>query len=626
MEASLIIRVILWSLTALTLVLGTLFSILNRKDFKKGVRIWGVCVFFLLLFSIYPHFYGQKHAVWLTVFESMGAMLLNSDPSEIMGSLEHFFPSAFLLFLYIVAPLFTVGITLSFFSERLTRLIYHIRSKFTDSYLFSAINERSLAIAEDIASTQKRACLVFAVCTSVDDINGEALARIKKIGAYIIDTDIVSVKHTLSHVRNYYLLDASGSINLETGLRLYEKYSQKQTDRVNLWLYTKEELSEVVFDHLYETFNIRLINEERLIAHRLMTEHPLYEGIQNGKLSVLLVGGGNIGLEILRNTAMCTAFAEGIQTEIHVVDQNGEKARAILEKTSPALAERFSIHFHSADVKASSFKKVLSSLSPTYIIVALGNETLNMETSLYIRRFYGIQNGMPLLHALVDHKSIEEHILPALCVSDWSFDKTEGKYVSTPISSFDIRTFGSYEETYRDLRIGARYLNCLSIAVNAVNKGIRETDAVNTPAKLRDLYNQVSFYKDYADAYAVSIPYKLYLMGLCFSPDGEADLSLLADAVANHLPDLRLHENRRFEAFMRGKGWEEMPLSAIKDGRISDKLSKKHARLTTEQDASLGALLCRDFAREDIENLQRLPDMIRLANALYGKGYSVKAR
>ena len=71
--------------------------------------------------------------------------------------------------------------------------------------------------------------------------------------------------------------------NLDAGLRLYQKYNDRHTDNVNMWLYTKSELAEVIFDQLYETFHVRLINEESLIAKSLVTEHPLYEGVKDGK-------------------------------------------------------------------------------------------------------------------------------------------------------------------------------------------------------------------------------------------------------------------------------------------------------------------------------------------------------
>ena len=619
-------------LTLLIAATGVALVIWNKRDAKRAVRVLGVCVFLMLVSGLYPYYAGEPYAIGLTLVESMCAMLLNSNPGELLAGFDGFdvpflgVYKAALLVLLIIAPLFTVGITLSFFSEKFTKLLYRIRSGRGDSYLFSAINERTLCIAEDIAKTRKRAVIVFALRILRKDIDAGTLSRLKAINAYVINDDIALIGHSLRHTRNYYLLDADSGENLEVGLRLYKKYNGKSTDRVNMWLYTKNEIAEVIFDDLYETFNVRLINEEGLIARALATEYPLYEAVKDGRLSILLLGGGNIGLEILRTLTMCSCLGDEVQVEIHVVDLDGERARKILEKTSPALAQRWNIGFHSADIKTSDFTRILDGIEPTYIVVSLGSEVLNMETALYIRRKYGIAGGLPLLHVLVDHKSIEEQIIPGLCVSDWKYSAEHRRFESTPICSFEIRPFGSYEDTYKGLRIGASYLDCLAVAVNAANRGISTVDEENPAEWLFDLYNQVCFYKSYSDAFAVSIPYKLWLLGLELTEDGRGDVTALEGALEENAEKLRRHENLRYEAFMRSSGWSEMMPDEIVDGRMSNKLQKKHARIDPRYTAQLEKMTGRDFAWEDLRSVRNLPDVIRLANALSGKKYSVRKK
>ena len=619
-------------LTLLIAAVGVVLVILNRKDLKRVVRILGVCVFLMLMSGIYPYYAEEPYAIGLTLVESMCAMLLNSNPGEILAGFNGFdvayidIYKTSLLVLLIIAPLFTVGITLSFFSEKFTRIIYRIRSEFRDSYLFSAINERTLCIAEDIVESDRKAIIIFALRISEDDINAESLARIKNINAYVINDDIVQIRHRLSRTRNYYLLDTNDSENLEAGLRIYRRYNKERTDKVNMWLYTKNEISEVIFDHLYETFNVRLINEEGLIARALATEYPLYDAVNDGRLSILIVGGGHIGLEILRTMTMCSCLGDDVKVEINVIDLNGDKSKNIFEKASPDLAEKWSIKFHSADVKSVAISKVLESIDPTYIVICLGNETLNLETAIYIRRKYGIVNSLPRIHALIDYKRIEEQIIPNLCVSDWKYNTEHRRFESTPICSFEIKTFGSYEDTYKGLRIGASYRDCLAVAVNAANRGIASMDNQYNAEWLTDLYNQVGFYKDYSDAFAVSITYKLWLLGLEFVEDGENDFSALEEALEAGTDKLRTHENRRFEAFMRSKGWTQLMPNKVKDGRMGNKLQKKHARIDPKYTKELEEMTGRDFSKEDVRSIMNLPTVIRIANALYGKNYSVRKK
>ena len=619
-------------LTLLIFAVGVVLVILNRKDLKRVVRVLGVCVFLMLMSAIYPSFAEEAYAIGLALFESMCAMLLNANLGDLLETFNSFnvayigIYKTVLLVLLIIAPLFTVGITLSFFSEKFVRLIYRIRSEFRDTYLFSAINERTLCIAEDVAETDKKAVIAFALHISEDDIDAESLARIKKIGAYLINDDITQIKHSLSHTRNYYLLDTNDSENLEAGLRIYQRYNKERTDKVNMWLYTKNEISEVIFDHLYETFNVRLINEEGLIARTLATNYPVFDAVKDGRLSILIVGGGHIGLEILRTMTMCSCLGEEITVDINVIDLNGEKARDIFEKASPGLAEKWNINFHSADVKSASLSKALDSVDPTYIVICLGNETLNMETALYIRRKYGITDGFPRIHALIDYKRIEEEISPNLCVSDWKYNTEHRKFESTPICSFEIKTFGSYEDTYKGLRIGASYRDCLAVAVNAANRGIAAVDDWNNAEWLTDLYNQVGFYKDYSDAFAVSVPYKLWMLGLELVEDGAGDVSALENVLEANMDMLRKNENKRYEAFMRSKGWTQLLPCEVQNGRMGNKLQKKHARIDPQYTKELEEMTGRDFSKEDVRSITNLPTVIRLANALYGKNYSVRKR
>lgn len=69
-----------------------------------------------------------------------------------------------------------------------------------------------------------------------------------------------------------------------------------------------------------------------------------------------------------------------------------------------------------------------------------------------------------------------------------------------------------------------------------------------------------------------------------------------------------------------------MLFAALYPYYMGDKLRKKHARIQTENTAQLEALTGRDFAKEDARAIVNLPAIISLANALYGKSYSVRER
>lgn len=625
------ILILCLALGILILAVSVALAVLNRRNLKLVIRIFGAGVFLSLVVMICPSYSIQDNpfVLGLALVQGMAAMLLNTGATDLLASFNDYTVGfigvykALLLVLLIIAPLFTVGITLSFFSDKFARIVYRVRSHFKPSYLFSEINERTLCIAEDIARKNKRAIIIFAIGKEKSEIDQEALERIKATGGTVITEDIVNVSHSLNHERSYYILCTDGSANLDIGLRLYQKYNERQTGNINMWLYTKDEISEVIFDHFYETFNVRLLNEESLIAHNLVVDYPLYNAIEGNKLSVLIVGAGNVGLEILRLVAACSCLGNSIKTEINVVDINGSKAKSIFEKTSPLLLEKRNIKFHTADVNTSEFTNVLRAIRPTYIVLTLGNENLNIQTALYIRRIYGTENTLPHIHVLIDHKRIEKQIMPNLCVTYWRYDKERVTHVGEPIASFDIKPFGSYEDTYSNLRIGGSYFDCLAVAHNATYCGITEVNDTYTPAILTELYNQIIFFKGYSDAFAVSVPYKLYLLGLKLCDDGKGDLSLLEERLPKKIKLLREHEDGRHESFMRANGWTDMPASDVEGGMISNKLKKLNARLNNDQIEELTKKTGRNFEQEDEKSLCNLPVIMAIANKLYGKSYSV---
>jgi len=621
-------------LALMMLVIFLTLAIINRRRVKRAIRLLGVAVFLMLWTMIYPSFYasGSPYAVGLSLLEAMCSMLISGNVPALLGSFDiiavGILPiyKAVLLCLTIIAPLFTIGITLSFFSERFARIVYRVRSIFSDSYLLSEINERTLCVAEDVAERHPGALIVFAVKINEDDIEAEALARIKDIGAYIINDDVVHIKHNVRKKRNYYLLCNRCGDNLNFGLDLYAKYNERAEGNISVWLYTTEQIPEVIFDHLYETFNIKLINEEGLIARRLVAKYPLYNAIKDNRLSVLIVGGGHIGRDILKMAVMCSSFGEGVKVDFHIIDKDATRARAIFDKEAPRLTEKWDIQFHKADVATVEYTDALKSLSPTYVVVSLPDESASMEAALYARRIYGCKDGFPLIHTLMEHRDTERQLFPNLCVSDWSYNRDTGAYQSQLLASYEIVPFGSYEDTYSALDLMASYRDCLAVAVNAQHRGVTEVGGRNTPRNMMEQYNQVIFYKNYADTFALTIPDKLFLMELELVDDGEGDISLLEERLPRYLDRLLSHEHKRYEAFMRGMGWRDMPPEDVKGTILGDKLTRRNARLDNSNLEALEKKTGRDYIKEDKHALYNLPIIIRLANSLFGKAYSVRER
>ncbi len=608
------------------------FAIRYRKDVKSVIRAVGLGVFASLFFFIYPFAVIESgaFAVPFALLQVMASAVVASDPLSIFELLSSEYSvsylgiyQAILIVLHVVAPLFTIGITLSFFESKFASLFYRIRSSRRESHIFSDINERTLCLAESIYASNKKSIFVFIGDSEKVEEHREFAQRVHEVGGYILDMAPSEVRHSLKKTRTYYLLGTDSGRNLKDAIHLFEKYDKVGGEQIKIWLYSKDEISSVIFDNLDEKIDIRLINEEQLIAMGLMQSYPLYRGIKNNKLVFLLLGAGHIGLEILRTALWCSRFGDEIDAEFHVLDLNADYAAQKLEKLCPGLAKQYNVRFYNANVETAGFTELLKTIKPTYVVATLGQEQRNISACIEMRRIYGFDGEFPLIHVLIDRADTATMILSNLQISDWRFSKEKRAFEKQELCSFGLLPFGSYSETYSSVRFSKGYYDALAMAINAVRCGIFHLDKEHDAEKLRDLLNKVEFYKNFSYAYATAIPYKLWLMGLQFCEDGNGDITALDDAIPKYEKQLLSQEEQRWVCYMRSIGWQTMPVDEVHNNSYQDKLRKRHARLDAKKQDQLGQIVGRDFARENREDLYRLPAIIRLANELHKKPYSI---
>ena len=621
MDKNLIMTICL-CLGILCWAVAAFFAIRYRKDGKSVIRAIGIGVFASLFFFIYPYAIVESGvlSVPFALLQVMASAVVASDPLAIFELLSAEYTVSYmeayktiLIILHVISPLFTIGITLSFFESKFTAFIYRIRSTFRQSHIFSDVNERTLCLAESIYASNKKSVFVFIGDAEKLEEQREFAERVRAVGGYVLDMAVGEVRHSLKKTRTYYLLKPDSGKNLKDAIHLFEKYDKVGGEKIKIWLYSKDEISSVVFDNIDEKIDIRLVNEEQLISMGLMRKYPLFDAVKDGKLEFMLVGAGNIGMEILKTALWCSRLGENIDVRFHVLDRNAEYAAAKLEKQCSGLAERYHISFVTVDIETDSFPKALSAISPDYIVVSLGEEQRNLRVGTQLRRFYGEH---PHIHVLTDHTDTETMVIDNLQISDWRFDSDNGSFIKKEIASFELLPFGSYAETYSNMRFSKGYNDMLAMSINAVRFGITETDNTRDEEFLRDLLNKVEFYKNYAYSYATSIPYKLWLMGLQLIDDGKGDISALEEALPKFEDKLVLQESARWICYMRTQGWQALPLTEVRGNVYQDKMRKLHARLNCDSTKELSALVGRDFAKEDTENLYRLPAIIRLANSL----------
>lgn len=647
-------------LSLIALVISITFAILFRHKLRRAVRALSVGFFITIFIAVSPcNIEGGKYSFGVNLFQTICVMITQSSLNETLTVIAQYKSSLteaygiYITILYVLGPISVAGATLSFF-KGFGRFVYGIKSLFADSYIFSNVNERSLAVCKSIRERHAKALILFALDGDKDYDEG-LTSNIEELGGIIVNRSAKDVKHSLRHKRHYYLLDKDAQNNIDQGLAINDKYKDNKSayEKVELLIYSAGEMPQIIFYNTHHNVIIRLFREEEIIANDLMFNYPLYDGIVYGKLNVLLVGCGKIGYEILKKIIWSGYLGKNVDTKINVIDANAKATEARLRKECPALfcECKLNLEFYDANINDDSFTQKLCKIGmPTYIVVTLGNEKINTEVCIYLRRYYGITDGYPLLHMTTDTEDYANK-LDLINVYDWNVgkDRVYRKREDTE-QRFEIKGFGSYESAYRLLnpeqsKFGMLALACHYVKMNTDWNG--KSNYLNADETVEQFvsslsysYNQIAFCKYNADQLALSIGYILYALGYAekcanyleqtrqslglrsvnsipFALYLDPDYDFKGDLQKN-IDEISAFVTERFDRFMYTLGWTNLPVYAIKNKSLRDQLQMRYARIgnydidALEKLMNDGAENKKNYRQKDKDEILKLPDILQL--------------
>lgn len=647
------------ALSLILLVISVTVAIVLRRNLRRSVRALSVGLFLTIFAAIAPCTAdGGKYSFGVNLFETICVMLIQSSLRDALDAVSQYnspLSEAYRIYvicLYVVGPLSVAGATLSFF-KGFSRLTYAVKSLFAESYIFSSVNDRSLAVCRSVRAQRPKALILFAV-GGEENFDEAALSQIDEVGGIVVRRSAKDVKHSLRRKRHYCLLDTDASENIEQGLALNEKYKGRKNayESVDLLIYSTGEMSQLIFYNTRHYVTIRLLREEEIIANDLLFNHPLYEGVLDGKLNVLLVGCGKIGYEILKKVIWSGYLGKRVKTRINVIDADAAAVRSRLKKECPALFDECGIDmgFYTADVNNGSFTEALSAVGkPTYIVTSLGDEKVNTEACIYLRRYFGIRDGYPLLHMTCDSDDYAKK-LDLLNVYDWSVgkDRVFRKRAETE-QKFGIKGFGSYESAYRHLDPAASDFGMLALVCHYAKMNTEwdgESSCIDSGETVEQLvsslsysYSQIAFCKYNADQLALSISYLLFSLGyaekcadyldgirknsglrsvngipFALYPDPDYDFE---KELRENIDEVYALVTERFNRYMYTLGWTNLPVGEIKNKSLRDQLRLKYARIGSYAADALEKLMSdgeehkKDYRQNDIDEILKLPGILK---------------
>ncbi len=442
-------------LSALSLVCSVIWAIARTNaKYKSGrllepsrILFLGVILSsFILSFPIYNNTFklsecGLFETIIMSVLNMIKLFLVDGDFDFIRANLMDAPASVVkgytVLFsiLFVLAPVLTFGFVISFF-KNLSAHKQYITHFFWDVFIFSELNEKSVALARSLYDNkQKGRFFVFTdVFETEEKQHSELIEKAKEIGAVCFKKDINAIDftfHSKKRKMNFFTIGLDQNKNISQALEIVNKL--KNRENTNLYVFTTQVESELLLTKAFNSaqndikIKVRRVNEVQSLIMRNLYENG-YEKVfksafddQSGikKINAVIVGMGQHGTEMAKALCwLCQMDGYLVQINTYDLDKHAEekfasKCPELMEFSGKLNIEgetRYTINIHSdVDVDSASFDQMVKDLpKTTYVFVALGDDEKNISTAIKLRTLLAQKGYAPEIQAVVYNSEKKE--------------------------------------------------------------------------------------------------------------------------------------------------------------------------------------------------------------------------
>ena len=353
---------------------------------------------------------------------------IDADKEIILDSIRT--PYAWLTALYaatlsvefVAAPLLSFGFLISFFRNVFVYGRY-LLCRFFDVYVFSELNDRSLALAEDLRGRHKHALIVFTdVFDSNDETGYEYAERARELGALCFKKDILSVnfrRHSRKKQICFFAIGQDEVENITQALKLISVYGDRENTR--LYVFSSRVESELLLTQApKDKIKVRRVNDVRARVNHMLYEDgsrlfetaaPAPDGAK--QIGALIVGMGGHGTEMLKAlTWYCQMDGYHVRIDAFDADPLAEDrfAAACPELMSPVYngvtvpgEAEYTVRVHAGmEAGTKTFADEVAKLGQvTYALVSLGSDEANIRTAVELRVLFERLHVHPVIQAIV---------------------------------------------------------------------------------------------------------------------------------------------------------------------------------------------------------------------------------
>lgn len=314
--------------------------------------------------------------------------------------------------LFVLAPILTFEFVLSFFQN------FNSYQKFLfnygkPAYVFSELNEKSLALVESLIKSPGKKIFVFTDVFQIEEEkNYELVERAKEFGAICFKKDIITIdfsKHKSNAPIFFYTIGEDESENIGQSIKLISKYKDRKF--THLYVFSTRFDAEMLLTSVDKgEIKVRRVNEVKSLVYRNLYENgsKIFDCARqnDGKISAVVIGMGKHGTEMVKALSWFCQM-DGYSVRINAFDSDeltedrfvGMCPELMSEKYNRQLKDdgdsQYKINIHckkdpetdlKMDVNGIRFYKELEKITPiTYVFIALGSDEANIRVAIEIR-------------------------------------------------------------------------------------------------------------------------------------------------------------------------------------------------------------------------------------------------
>lgn len=413
--------------------------------FAAGLALSAVLLFVPLYYPMITESSGLIHwveVILLSIHNTVRLFIVDGEFTFVLErtkSLVGWLQTSYNLLasvLFFLAPFLTFGFVLSFFASMSARWRY-LMGYFNDAYIFSELNQKSLALARDLKKNDPSRVIVFTdIFERNDESSYEIIENAKAIGAILFKNDITIINfriHSKKTKLYFFIIGENEAENINQTLLLstppqkgHHRFNGYDIDRgdTRLYLFSNKSISEQQLSSVSTKYlKIRRVNDVQSLVYNLLYEDGqlLFDKAIPAKtpdgektISALVVGMGLHGTEMVKGLSwFCQMTGYHLQITALDKDKHAEsKFRAgypeLLDEkhnhdfTTPGEAHYGIDIYGNVDVSHFKFNEILEKIDDvSYVLVALGDDDLNIQTAIKIRTLLGRSGKKPFIHAIV---------------------------------------------------------------------------------------------------------------------------------------------------------------------------------------------------------------------------------